>query len=201
MHALSTPDSWSSAELLARYAQGDERVAPLLFERYVARLTALVRSRLGTQLAARTDPEDVVLSAYRSFFLQAREGRFELRRSGDLWRLLVALTLHKLYRQVRRHRAGRRDVRRERALSAADESNLAHDEPTPAEAAAAADELTAFLATLDLSARRIIELRLQDLSQAEIARQTGRSERTVRRILAEAHAALRQRLAQADHAP
>ena len=33
-------------------------------------------------------------SAYRSFFVGVREGRYALERGGDLWRLLVALTLH-----------------------------------------------------------------------------------------------------------
>lgn len=92
--------------------QGDERAAEQLFAQYVGRLTALARARLSPRLSARTDPEDVVLSAYRSFFVAAREGQFTLARSGDLWRLLVAITLHKLYRQVRRHEAASRSAPR-----------------------------------------------------------------------------------------
>jgi len=78
-----------SDELLRRYREGGESAAAEIFDRYVARLTRLARSRMAARLARRIDPEDVVLSAYRSFFVAARRDRFALRRSGDLWRLLV----------------------------------------------------------------------------------------------------------------
>src|SRR5436190_2378792 len=87
---MSDPRSASSsasADLLHRLRRGDEDAATAVFERYVERLTRLARSRLATKLASRVDPEDIVLSAYRSFFVAARQGRFELERGGDLWRL------------------------------------------------------------------------------------------------------------------
>ncbi len=58
-------------------------------------------------------------------------------------------------------------------------------DPTPEGALASADELEWILAQLDSSARRIFELRLQGAQLAEITRDTGRSERTVRRTLAQ----------------
>jgi hypothetical protein len=58
---------------------------------YANRLIALARSRLSSKLAGRIDPEDVVQSVYRSFFAEARAGRYHLDRGGDLWRLLVAM--------------------------------------------------------------------------------------------------------------
>src|SRR5205814_774469 len=78
-----------SAELVARCRRQDEAAAEELFRRYAGRLTALARARLSRALAARVGPEDVVQSAYRSFFLLARGGDVLLRESGDLWRLLV----------------------------------------------------------------------------------------------------------------
>jgi DNA-directed RNA polymerase specialized sigma24 family protein len=105
-----------SAELLARYHSGhDEAAAEELFRRYAGRLTALARSRLSRALASRVDAEDVVQSAYRSFFLLARDGEVLLHESGDLWRLLVRITLRKVYRNARRHRADCRSVVREQA--------------------------------------------------------------------------------------
>src|SRR5688572_10742761 len=96
--ARSEPSaSQSSIELLRLLAAGDEGAAATVFERYAERLTRLARSRLAARLAQRIDAEDVVMSAYRSFFVAARQGRFELERGGDLWRLLVEVTLHKLY--------------------------------------------------------------------------------------------------------
>ena len=179
-----------SDQLLLRCQQGDEDASREIFGRYLARLTALARSRLAPRLAKRTDPEDIVLSAYRSFFVGARDGRFALQRSGDLWRLLVSITLHKLYRQVKRHSAASRDVQREEALG---ERLELTQEPTAEEAIALADELEAILKPLDPLLRRVLELRLQGQSQEEIAAITMRSERTVRRSLAELREAIAKR--------
>lgn len=179
-----------SDQLLLLCRQGDEGASREIFERYLTRLTALARSRLAPRLARRMDPEDIVLSAYRSFFVGARVGRFALHRSGDLWRLLVSITLHKLYRQVKRHSAESRDVQREETLG----DGLAFSqEPTTEEAIALADELEAILKPLDPLLRRVLELRLQGQSLEEIAAITMRSERTVRRCLAQLREAIASR--------
>jgi hypothetical protein len=47
------------------------------------------------------DAEDVLQSAFRSFFGGLENGKFAVEGEGDLWGLLAAITLHKLYRQVR----------------------------------------------------------------------------------------------------
>jgi len=134
-------DKTTSAELLSRFERGSESAAEELFGRYFARLTLLARSRLSPRLAARTDPEDVVLSAYRSFFVGASDGRFVLERSGDLWKLLVSITLHKLYHQERFNRAAKRSVEADKPLTVASEQELFGREPSPDEAVAIADEL------------------------------------------------------------
>jgi RNA polymerase sigma factor (sigma-70 family) len=183
----------TSVEILARYCGGDDQAAEELFSRYVARLTLLARSRLSPRLAARTDADDVVMSAYRSFFIAAREGRFLLARSGDLWRLLVSITMHKLYRQIRTHSAETRSVTAEQSLASTEEGQLpVSRDPSPEEAIALADELEALMSTLDDFGRRVLELRLQEEQLATIAAETGRSERTVRRTLC----TIRERLAE-----
>lgn len=60
-----------SAKLLRDWQDGDERAASLLFERYVDRLLVLARNKLSPRMKRRIDPEDVVQSAYRSFFASA----------------------------------------------------------------------------------------------------------------------------------
>ena len=77
------------------------------------RLIALARGRLSSKLTKRVDPEDVVQSAYRSFFAGVRDGRYDPQRGGDLWRLLVVITLHKLSHQLRRNLSAKRSVDRE----------------------------------------------------------------------------------------
>src|SRR5262249_27654834 len=99
-----------SVKLVARWQAGDQQAAAELFHRYAVRLIALASSRLSSRLATRVDPEDLVQSAYRSFFSGAREGQYELQQSGDLWRLLLVITLRKLHDQVRRHTRAKRDV-------------------------------------------------------------------------------------------
>lgn len=181
----------SSADLLAQFRDGDPAAACALHDRYVARLVALARSRLSHRLAGRVDAEDIVQSAYRSFFLRARNKGFDLQQSGDLWRLLARITLRKLYRQAQRHTADRRSVEREAAALADDAAILPSSrEPTPAEAAALADELAAAMGQLNELERQVLELRLQDHTIDEIASALARSERTIRRTLA----AIRTRL-------
>lgn len=183
----------TSSELFIRYQSGDDEAAEEIFQRYLERLTRLARSRLSPRLASRTDPEDVVLSAWRSFFLGARAGKFALRRSGDLWRLLASITLHKVHRQARRHTAERRSVGMEQSLERMQEFlPAANPEPSPEDALALAEELETVMTQLEAFGRRVLELRLQGETLAAIAADTKRSERTVRRRLAH----LRERLAQ-----
>jgi RNA polymerase sigma-70 factor (ECF subfamily) len=174
-----------SAQLLARWRTGDEAAAELLFRRYAERLIGLVRLRLSEKLARRVDPEDVVQSVYRSFFLGARNGRYALDQSGDLWRLLVGITKHKLGHQFEYHTADKRALDREDndvSLRRLDAAALTAD-PSPAEASSLADEVDQIMRALDPLPRQMFELRLQGFTLDEIADQTRRSLRTVRRVL------------------
>lgn len=183
--------------LLERVQQGDQAAATELFRRYVARLMALARSRLPSTLAQRVDPEDVVQSAYRSFFAATAEGRYDSQRGEDLWALLATITLHKVHRQIERFKAQKRDWERE--LHFGSEESLVSlraqalaAQPSPAEAAALADEVAHLMRRLDPGQRLVLELRLQGHMLEEIAVQTGRSVRTVRRILDQVKSCLEQ---------
>src|SRR5262249_48329184 len=177
-----------STDLLRRIRTGDESAAAEIFDRYVGRLTHLARSRLAAKLASRIDPEDIVMSAYRSFFIAARDGRFHVQNGDDLWRLLVEVTLHKLYHATHRHLADRRSVNREQhPLDTSNEFiQFASREPTPDEALATADELTAVLGQLGERDRQVLELRLRGYEHEEIADRLSCSERTVRRAINQA---------------
>jgi RNA polymerase sigma-70 factor (ECF subfamily) len=187
-----TPDS--SANLLAQWQAGDQQAAAKLWWRYATQLIRLTRKWLSAEMARHLDPEDVVQSVYRSFFTVARSEAFVLRHSGDLWRLLVSITRHKLYDQFRRQ--GR--LKRHPGGGAVTglgglEAELVTHQPTPEEAAALADELRLALAGLDAEQCRMVELRLQGYKFEEIARASGHHERTVRRVLQRVREHLRQR--------
>lgn len=176
------------ADLVARWRKGDQQAAAELFQRYTARLIALARSRQPEHLLHRFDPEDVVQSAYRSFFVRARDGRVEVLPGSDLWQLLVAIVLHKLQHQVRRNSADKRNAAVEQTFGSEDSllgvnAHLVADDPSPAEAVALMDELEHMLSPLDAVHRQVVELRLQGYNHEEIAEKTERSECTVRRVL------------------
>jgi RNA polymerase sigma factor (sigma-70 family) len=186
-------DPWEA--LLARWQQGDQQAAEELFRRYKDRLIALASSRLSSKLSHRVDAEDVVQSAYRSFFRGARNGQYEVQCGDDLWQLLVVITLHKLQFQVRSHQARKRSAERDQHLGTSDnlfglQASLLARDPSPVEAASLADELEQLMRGLDPLQRRMVELRLQGCDLDEIATATERCQRTVRRTLDE----IKQRL-------
>ena len=128
----------TSAELLRQFRQREPGAAEELFQRYVCRLNELVNRQLHRSLRRRMDPEDAVHSAYRSFFLRAKRGDFEIERSGDLWKLLLTITLNKLRRLIARHRSAKRSVSREHGSAGLAE--VFATGPSPLEALAAAEE-------------------------------------------------------------
>jgi RNA polymerase sigma-70 factor (ECF subfamily) len=189
-----------SVELVERFRQGDQRAADELFHRYVGRLTALAHKRLSERLARRVDPDDIVQSAYRSFFVHARDGAYSIQESGDLWKLLAVITLNKLRRQVERNTAGKRAMAHEQSFQV-DSSmvgmgpEMVTREPSPDDAVALIEEVEELKRGLTPSQVQMLELRLQGYTVDEIAAQVNRSERGVRRLLDKIKDRLQQRLA------
>jgi eukaryotic-like serine/threonine-protein kinase len=191
-----------SAELLRDVQTGNPGAANVLFQRYAARLQALVRSRLAGLLSRRFDGDDVVQSALKSFFVRAGDGEFYVDQPGDLWRLLATITMRKLSRSSAYHQAAKRDARRDANFEVADfglEQALAHD-PMPAEAAAAAEEVLWIMKRVPVETRQALQLRLQGYEAQEIARQLNRSERTIRRWMDEVRGLMQDRLERFDNA-
>ena len=193
------PDPDSIA-LVNRVRAGDERASEELFFRYFQRLMALIGRRFPTRLSPRLDPEDVVQSAYRSFFTAAQDGRYVLKESGDLWKLLVAIAINKLHRRIAHHNAAKRAIDREVSVGETqgsfniDPQKLA-TEPTPDEAVALREQLELVNGSLSQTTHRtMFELSLQGLPIAEISQKTMRTEHHVRRVLKSVRKSLEQRL-------
>lgn len=179
-------DAFASRRLLDQWRQGDDQAARQLFDQYAERLIALSRKRLSQRLASRVDPEDVVQSVFRTFFLRAKEGQFKIEDQDDLCKLLVRITVHKTLRQVEFHQAAKRDPHQEESQGDAANDRLLQAlgrEPTPDAAASFLDELDHFLGQLRPEDRRILELRLQGVENEEIAAQLGVSDRKIRRMI------------------
>src|SRR5262245_55978508 len=88
---------------------GDPAAAQPLWERYHRQLVALARQRLQAARRRAADEEDVVQSAFHSFFDGVARGRFpQLDDRDNLWRLLVVITARKALDQLARDHAKRR---------------------------------------------------------------------------------------------
>jgi RNA polymerase sigma-70 factor (ECF subfamily) len=172
---------------LTRLRAGDDVAARVVFERFARRLIGLARRQFHASLKYKVDPEDVVQSAYKSFFRGFDEGKLLVGNWDDLWGLLTLITLRKCADRVEYHRAECRDAVRE--VPAASEAEgggsgteLLGREPTPVEAAILSETVAQLLAGLDEDERPIVELSLQGFTTQEISEQVGRPERTVRRL-------------------
>jgi RNA polymerase sigma factor (sigma-70 family) len=195
----------NSTELLRRWQRGDQSAATTLFNRYFLRLHAFAGTQLSARLAARLDADDVVQSAFHIFFHGARDGRYVLQRTGDLWRLLTAIAIHQLQHEHKRHSAGKRAFEREQLplplRDAYDEEGAwLADEPTPEDAALLTDEVQLLLRPLNERQRRMVELRLQGFTLEETAVEVRCDERTVRRTMEQVKAQLEERLRHFDRA-
>src|SRR6266404_4856280 len=107
------PTNDSFADVMARLRAGDQAAAREIFQRFVDKLLRLARSHFDAVLRRKVDPEDVVQSAYKSFFLRYGAGKLEIRDWDNLWGLLTMITLRKCFDRVEYHRAQMRDVQRE----------------------------------------------------------------------------------------
>jgi RNA polymerase sigma-70 factor, ECF subfamily len=180
----------SFARLMVRLEHGDEAAAAEVFKRFLRRLIVLASHQFDSWVRHRVDLEDVVQSAYKSFFVGQGQGRFELADWDGLWGLLAVITLRKCYRRHDYLRAERRNPAREVSFGhrggEAGESGTGWEaidrEPTPLEAAMLTETVEQLLAHLDRPERAIVELSLQGHTTAEIAIRLGRSRRTVRRV-------------------
>jgi RNA polymerase sigma factor (sigma-70 family) len=180
------PASPEEQALIDLWRQGDQDAARQIVERYLDRLLHLARGRISQRLASRVDPEDIVQSVFRTFFVRLKDGRFVFAEQDDLAKLLMRITLHKTLRQVAFHKAAKRDPKmetergehhREQLLALLDR------EPTPDAAVAFLDQLEHFLGLLEPLDRQILELRLQGYNNEEIATRLDLYDRKIRRRL------------------
>jgi RNA polymerase sigma-70 factor (ECF subfamily) len=171
------------AKVVAGLRGGDPQAAEQLLAQYALRLSRLAEQHLSRKLAARCDGADVVQSAFRTFFRRCVAGEFHIDGSGELWRLLVQITLHKARAYGRRHTAGMRDVGAEAPLHPASLVEALSREPSPAEAAALVDQIEELLRGLPILYRDLLQLRLEGRTVSDTAARLGVSRRTVHRSM------------------
>ncbi len=175
---------------------GDGAAAQRLWEEYFQRMVELARRKLSHVPRAVADEEDVALSAFKSFCLGAREGRFtQLLDRDNLWPLLMAITVHKSVDLIRGENRQKRGGTGQAAIENSPEtvsrpvavplSDIISRDPTPEFAAEMSDQLQRLLSRLDGTGdpdlQRIALLKLDGYTTGEIADRIGCVSRTVER--------------------
>jgi len=172
--------------LVAGLRDGDPEAVREFCLTYGPVLQRIADRRIAGALRRRLDAEDVVQSACRTFVRRAAGGEFRLDDAEGMWRLLCAITLSKVREQARHHLRKKRGLDREEQPaegSSGVDFSPADPGPGPADAAEFADGFETLMESLDRDERRVVDLKLQDLTNDEIAAKLACSERTVRRLL------------------
>ena len=169
---------------------GDDVVIRAFVERYGRSLERVADKNIATQMGRRFGADDIVQSVCRTFVRRAQQGEFQLDDSESLWRLLCAITLTKVRENARFHLRQKRSLAQESNPSAGSDEDRdpeaalgSGNEPDPSDLAEFADTFEQLLGELDEEERRVIDMKLQQQENDEIAAALGCSERTVRRLL------------------
>jgi DNA-directed RNA polymerase specialized sigma24 family protein len=186
----------SVTNLIVELVAGNSAAAQPLWDRYFSRLVGLARRKLQGLRRAVAEEEDVALSALKSFYRGAEQGRFpQLGDRNNLWELLVVITVRKAIDLRQRETCQRRGggkVAGESVLDflfgsedgGAGIEKVAGAERTPDLAAEWADEVRRLLGLLpNEEVRSVALLKLEGCTNAEIAGQIGCAEVTVERRL------------------
>jgi RNA polymerase sigma-70 factor (ECF subfamily) len=178
----------SFADLMMSLRHGDEEAAEVVFRRFAHRLIALADQHLLTLVRPKVDAEDVVQSAFRSFFRRQRKEQFDLDDWNNLWSLLALITVRKCAKKNARFHKPGRDVRKEQAtLSGEDEGDALWEviarEPAPEDAVMLAETVEQILDGLRPHEREMVLRRLQGDSVHEISTALDCTERKAQRVL------------------
>ena len=175
----------SFVEFVGKLRGGDDAAAREMFGRFAHQLIALALRHIDAGLRHKVDPEDVVQSVYKSFFVRYGDANnLDIVNWNSLWGLLTLITVRKCAERAAYHRAECRDAARELSPPRQEEPapwlEPLGREPTPLEAAVLGETIEQLFAGLDEQERSVLELSLQGYTTREISDQLGRAERTVR---------------------
>ncbi len=180
----------SDATLLRRIQTGalgpsEQDAATELYLRYARRLHGLASKQTSEELKQQVDPEEIVQSVFRTFFRRAASGAYYIPQGGELWRLLLVMTLNRIRRASEYHRAQRRNFRL--TVSVGDDKIFQHLEQSSFEDESALQLLRHvvedLIGELQVPQREMVRLRIEGYEVDEIATFTRRSKRTVERTL------------------
>ena len=185
-------DDVDFADLIKRARAGDPAATTNLIDRFEGEVRTMVRVRLPRSLRNQFDSMDFVQAVWTSVFTGQGEVTEAFTDPGQFRGFLAGVARNKVYQEHRRQtRTQKYDLgREERLYHRKGDRDVARDvpapDPSPSETAQARDFLGRLVKGRSEEEATVIDLRRQGLTFAEIARQVGRSERTVRRVIDEA---------------
>lgn len=183
-------ESGSVSEWIENLRAGDPGAATRLWNRFYANLLRIARRRLNGASRRVTDEEDLVATAFESFFARMQNGQFpDLHSRAELWALLVTITDRKAVNCVRRHLSVKRGggkVHNESTLSAPEEQDREALLARVAGGTLPPDRIVSMselVERLDDDLRRVVGLKLDGFTNEEIAQLVNRSVATIERRL------------------
>jgi len=178
MDSTSTITRW-----IRLVRNSDELAARKLWEQYAARLRKLARQWIRS--TGPWDEEDIVVSAYQTLFQKLQSGQFVNVDSRDtFWALLTIIAARKAKDFGRRDRALKRGGIRTISLDSANAGGLISTDSQSEMDLLMSEECQVLIDQLgDPDLKHVALLRLEGLSNQEIATQLKLSQRSVQRIV------------------
>lgn len=169
-------------DIVQRLYEGDSNAAEQIVREHEPEVRRIIRARLrDPRLRQVLDSMDVCQSVFGKFFVQARLGRFELKSSEDLVRLLTRMTTNKIVDKHRSESSQRRllESRRTETDNSQGNGNAVEDSPVDK---VLYDELWHLAKTrLSESELEISKLRNEGLTWLEVSRKLGESPQALRK--------------------
>lgn len=186
MYPSPGPSSANADELFARARAGDQVAWDELFHTCHPKLVRAIRRRLNAPLRSLFDSTDFAGDVWKS--LVAKCDRFDFPTIGHVLAFLAKAAEQKVIDEHRRLHTRKHDVDRERPLEVESGDGfgpraLASDDPTPSAVAVANEDLERLRAGRTGAEREVIELRLLNYPNDEIAPRVGWDVRKVQRFL------------------
>ena len=173
-------------DLMRRVCEGSEDAAWEVIEDQDWRILRTVRRILNPKLRSKFDSFDFTQKVWQSFF-RARDKAEHFETPRQLAKFLVGMARHKVHMEVRgRLSTEKRNISREVPFIDSLGTNgraIAGSQPEPEEVAIARERLEQLLQGQPAHYRRIIELKAEDYTCAEIGEILDLDENTVRRFL------------------
>lgn len=201
----SPPNSnreWDS--YIAGLRSGNPDSCRKFWEQFGESLKRVSERYLSSRLKSRIEADDVVQSACRTFFRRANKGEFLLDDDSQLWRLLCAITVTKARSMARFHSREKRSVHSEWSPTVDSSASqnldqLPESKALPESGLILSEVFEATLKQFNSEEQQVIDMKLRDVENSEIAEALVCSERTVRRIVNRLQNALEDSLLVQDH--